>query len=580
MNVRLFHTCASDLDEFWLGTHLIDGGATGVTHGSTHTAHQLVNHVAQWTFNRDTTFNTFWYQLVYAAFLVLEVTVGRTLSLAHSAQRAHATVRLVSTALVQLNFTRGLIGTRQHGTNHDHGSTGNQRFGDVAREANTAVSNNRYAVFFHRCSNVGDSTDLRHTNTGNDTGSTDGTWANAHLHAVGASFSQSNSSFSSRDVAADYLNVWVLGFYLTNTVDNTGAVSVGGMAVRGIYHDHVNTSSNQSVYTLVSASTSTNSSANQQAALVVFGSVRESLGLVDVLNGHQTNQLVGFVQNQNLFNTVLVQQTLNFVRAGAFLNGNQSVFASHHGGNRRAQVLFETNVTGGNDTDQLTAINHWHTRNAVQLLQRQNVADGVVAGNSDRVFNNAALEFLDLANFRSLLFCGQVFVDDTQTAFLSDGNGQTCFSNGVHGSGNQRDVELNSTGQTGFQRYLIGQDFGITGDQQHVIKCECFLSDSQHREPSRVGSGGSTGLNVGGRSAPKAGLFCRGCHVNVWSTPDNFRRVIVLKMPFRVNGQHCVISINSNVLARTASEAKPPMCGPVVSCQQAVVPMAFSKSRP
>src|SRR5690606_17975772 len=115
----------------------------------------------------------FRYQLINAGFFVLEVTVRRTLALAHGAQRTHATVRLIGSALEQLDFTRGFVGTGQHRADHHHTGTGGNGFGDVARETDAAVSHHRNTVFFHRRSDVGDRRNLRHTDTGNDTGGTD-----------------------------------------------------------------------------------------------------------------------------------------------------------------------------------------------------------------------------------------------------------------------------------------------------------------------------------------------------------------------------------------------------------------------
>ncbi|MFT7339301.1 MAG: hypothetical protein ACI92B_002638, partial [Marinobacter maritimus] len=38
----------------------------------------------------------------------------------------------------------------------------------------------------------------------------------------------------------------------------------------------------------------------------------------------------------------------------------------------------------------------------------------------------------------------------------------------------------NVTGQSGAQIRLMGQNLGITGHQQNVIKCESFFGNSQH----------------------------------------------------------------------------------------------------
>src|SRR5690606_15507897 len=182
MHVRLFHTGGGNTHKLRLGAHVFNGAATGVTHGSTHATHQLVHDVGERAFNGDTAFNTVRYQLIHAGFFILEVTVRRTLALAHGAQRTHATVRLKGTPLEQLDFARGFVGTGQHRADHHHTGTGGNGFGDVARETDTTVSDHRNTVFFHRRRNIGDGRDLRYTHASDDTGGTDGTRANAHFH--------------------------------------------------------------------------------------------------------------------------------------------------------------------------------------------------------------------------------------------------------------------------------------------------------------------------------------------------------------------------------------------------------------
>ena len=185
------------------------------------------------------------------------------------------------------------------------------------------------------------------------------------------------------------------------------------MAVCGINNDHVNTGFNQRFDTFFSACTCTDSSTNTQTTLVIFCSTREGFGLLDVFYGHHANELFVVIKNQNFLNAVNVQKILNVLGAGAFFNGNQLLFRRHHRGDRRIQVFLEANITAGNDTHQLFAINHRHTRDAVLLSQFENFADGARARHGDRVFDHTAFVLFDLTNLSSLFLDGQVFVDDT-----------------------------------------------------------------------------------------------------------------------------------------------------------------------
>ncbi|MNG22263.1 hypothetical protein D3C85_1625980 [compost metagenome] len=62
-----------------------------------------------------------------------------------------------------------------------------------------------------------------------------------------------------------------------------------------------------------------------------------------------------------------------------------------------------------------------------------------------------------------MLLDGHVLVDDADTTFLSHGDCQTGFSDGVHGSGNQWNIQLDATGKAGLETDFVRKHLGITG---------------------------------------------------------------------------------------------------------------------
>jgi hypothetical protein len=107
----------------------------------------------------------------------------------HGAQRTHATIGLVGAALEQLDFARRFFGTGQHGADHDRWP-GGDGLGDVAGEADAAVGNQRNAGALPALQRHGDRGDLRHADTGHDTGGADGARADTDLDRVGSGFGQ------------------------------------------------------------------------------------------------------------------------------------------------------------------------------------------------------------------------------------------------------------------------------------------------------------------------------------------------------------------------------------------------------
>ncbi len=495
MYVRLTHACAGDANKLGLGAHLLDGAGAGISHGSTQAAHQLMDDGRQRALVGYAAFNAFRHQFLGTGRGILEVTVcGTTASVGHRTQRAHAAVGLVGTALEQLDFARRFFGTGEHGTHHHNGRASSDSLGQITGETNTAVRDQRHAGAFQCGSHVGNGRNLRYANAGNDTGSTDGARANAHLDGICAGLSQRLGGSASGDVAADHLNVREVLLDPADAVDHAL-----GVAVCGINDDHINTGSRQRFNASRRFRASTNSGANQQATLIVLGSVRVGTGLFDVLDGHHALQAEGVVNDQHFLDAMNVQQLTHFGSGDTFLDGDQFVLGCHYVADQRIHAGFKANIAGSHDTDQITVGQHRHTGDVVLVSQFDQFGNGSAGVDGDRVTDHTGFEFLDLADFGGLLLDGHVLVDDAHATFLRHGNRQTGFGDGIHRSRQQRDVQFDTTGQTGLETHVLGQDLGVSGHQENVIKGKCFLANTQHsRLPS--GKNGSAPLYLSPRS--------------------------------------------------------------------------------
>ena len=88
-----------------------------------------------------------------------------------------------------------------------------------------------------------------------------------------------------------------------------------------------------------------------QPAVLVLGSVRVLLGLLDVLDRNEADAAKGLIHHQQLFDPMLVQQSLSVIAADAFLYGNELL--GHQLGDRRRRVGGEAHVAVGEDAEQL-----------------------------------------------------------------------------------------------------------------------------------------------------------------------------------------------------------------------------------
>ena len=110
-----------------------------------------------------------------------------------------------------------------------------------------------------------------------------------------------------------------------------------------------------------------------------------------------------------------------------------------------------------------------------QLLgKRHDLPYRVLRGDDDRVAQDAGFVALDLRDLGGLVGNAEVFVHDADTAFLGDGNGKPRFGHGVHGRRHQRQVELDVARKLRGERGVLGQNLGVSRDQQHVVEGQRF----------------------------------------------------------------------------------------------------------
>jgi len=154
-----------------------------------------------------------------------------------------------------------------------------------------------------------------------------------------------------------------------------------------------------------------------------------------------------------------MQQLFHFLETGAFLDRNQLFLGRHDIPNQRVHTAFKTDVAASDDTDQVVAVHHRKTGDAVRHGDIYQFANRCLGRNCNRILHHATLELLDLADGCRLLLNGHVLVHDADTAFLSHGDGQFCLGNGIHGGRQKRNVEGDTLGQLGLQANLVGQHF-------------------------------------------------------------------------------------------------------------------------
>src|SRR5690348_16856444 len=137
--MRLAHARRRDLHELRARGKVADRRTSAVTHRSAQAAGQLQDHVRERALVRYATFDALGHELLgdTLALGILEVAIGA--AGLHGADRSHAAIALVRTALIELDVARRLLGAREEASEHHARRTRGDRLRDVARISDAAI---------------------------------------------------------------------------------------------------------------------------------------------------------------------------------------------------------------------------------------------------------------------------------------------------------------------------------------------------------------------------------------------------------------------------------------------------------
>ena len=253
-----------------------------------------------------------------------------------------------------------------------------------------------------------------------------------------------------------------------------------GVAMRRIDDNDIDTRLDECLDTFVRAFTDTHCSTGAQPLLAVAAGIRVVAGLLDILDSDEAAQLEVAVDDEHLLDAVLVQQCLDFLAAGALLDGHEFLFRGHDRADRLGRARLEAQVAASDDTDEIVAIDDGHAGDTVPAGQFENLADTGSRRHSDRVVNDTAFVLLDPADTGCLLFDAHVLMDDADATFEGHRDGKLGFGDRIHSRRDQGDVELNFARQTRRKGDILGQHARMGWHEQDIVKSQGFLGNSQH----------------------------------------------------------------------------------------------------
>src|SRR5690606_13973374 len=252
-----------------------------------------------------------------------------------------------------------------------------------------------------------------------------------------------------------------------------------------------------------------------EPALRVLGRVRIELRLLHVLDGDEADAVAVRIDDEKLFDAVLVKQALCLLLIDVLRDGDEFVLR-HQLAHRLLRVRGKANVAVGEDADQLAAgvtaepavFDDGNAGNAVRGHQGAGIGQRGFGTDGDRVDHHPGLELLDLAYLLGLQIRRQVAVDDADAARLGHGDRQPRLGDRVHGRRQDRDVEIDVAGDAGRDVGFAGQHRRVRRLQKHVVEGQrlgagrglddpchaCLALPVDRVSPLRHGCAGDSGI--------------------------------------------------------------------------------------
>ncbi|MNX99014.1 hypothetical protein D3C86_1314440 [compost metagenome] len=265
------------------------------------------------------------------------------------------------------------------------------------------------------------------------------------------------------------------------------------MAVCGIDDQKVDTSIDEALGALDGIGTNADGGGGAKTALRILGGIGIKLRFLDILDGDEADAIAFSIHHQQFFNAMLVQQAARFLLIDAAFLDRDQIFAGHQFIDFLLRIGSEAHVAIRQNADEAAVLvaagaaifNHRNTGNAMRLHQRLRFCKRRIRAYRDRVDDHAAFELLHLPNFFSLFDGGEVAVDNADAAGLGHGDSETAFGHRVHGGREDWKIEIDIAGDAGGDIRLSRHNLGMSGLQQHIVKCESVqtsgcLNDACH----------------------------------------------------------------------------------------------------
>ena len=249
------------------------------------------------------------------------------------------------------------------------------------------------------------------------------------------------------------------------------------MAVGGVDHDEIDARRDQALGAGKAGLAHGRRRGDAQPALLVLAGVGIGHRLLDVLDRDQADAAILRIHHDELLDPVLMEETLGLLLPDALAHGHQAVLR-HELRHPLARIIGEAHVAVGQDPDQLAgralraALHHRNAGNPVAFHQAERFGQRRIGMDGDRIDHHAGLEFLHLPHLRGLVLRLEIAMENAEPPGLRHGDRHARLGHGVHGRGDDRNVEDDAARDPRADVDLGRQHVGQARLQQYVVEGE------------------------------------------------------------------------------------------------------------
>ncbi len=215
----------------------------------------------------------------------------------------------------------------------------------------------------------------------------------------------------------------------------------------GVDDDDVHAGRDEHVDPLVSVRPGSDRGADAEPTLRVLHGERVAIGLEDVLDRDEADEL-SVLYDEELLDPVLVEQQPRLVVADVRGDGHELL--RHQRAHRLVEVPLEAHVTRGEDADRPVALDHGEPR--------------------DRREDHPALRLLHALDLACLIFGRQVLVEDADPALPRHRDRGARLGHRVHRCAHERVVEIDPLAEPRPDVDVLRQHLAVRGDEEDIVE--------------------------------------------------------------------------------------------------------------